>query len=227
LEAANQELESFSYSVSHDLRSPLRAINGFTQVLAEDYADKFDEEGRSVMAEIIANSKRMGQLIDNLLEFSHIGKQKLSIADINMKDLVETVVSELKQQESHRDINVSIAALTNCSGDRNLIKQVLINLISNAFKYTGKETLAQVEIGSYTEPGKEIYYVKDNGVGFDMSYYEMLFGVFQRLHSNREFEGIGVGLAIVHRIITKHSGKVWAEATVGEGACFYFSIPHK
>jgi signal transduction histidine kinase len=227
LEAANQELESFSYSVSHDLRSPLRAINGFTQILAEDYADKFDEDGRSVMAEILANSKRMGELIDNLLEFSHIGKQKLSIANIDMKDLVETVVTELQQQESHRIINVTVAPLAESKGDPNLIKQVLINLISNAFKYTGKEAVAQVEIGSYTKPGQEIYFVKDNGVGFDMRYYEMLFGVFQRLHSNNEFEGTGVGLAIIHRIISKHSGKVWAEAKVDEGACFYFSLPHK
>jgi signal transduction histidine kinase len=225
LEAANKELESFSYSVSHDLRSPLRAINGFTQVLAEDYADKFDEDGRIVMAEIIANSKRMGELIDNLLEFSHIGKQKLSIANINMKDLVDTVVRELQQQETHRVINVSVRPLTDSKGDRNLIKQVLINLISNAFKYTGKETVAQVEIGSYTKDDQEIYYVKDNGVGFDMRYYEKLFGVFQRLHSNNEFEGTGVGLAIIHRVIAKHAGVVWAEAKVDEGACFYFSLP--
>ncbi|MEJ7558459.1 MAG: ATP-binding protein [Pedobacter sp.] len=225
LEAANQELESFSYSVSHDLRSPLRAINGFTQVLAEDYADKFDDDGRMVMEEIIANSKRMGQLIDNLLEFSHIGKQKLSIANVNMKALINTVVTELQQQELHRTIEVSILRLTNSQGDPNLIKQVLINLISNAFKYTGKKARAKVEIGSYTEAGQVIYYVKDNGVGFDMRYYDKLFGVFQRLHSNNEFEGTGVGLAIIHRIIAKHSGKVWAEAKVDEGACFYFSLP--
>jgi signal transduction histidine kinase len=227
LEAANQELESFSYSVSHDLRSPLRAINGFTQVLAEDYAEKFDEDGREVLAEIIANSKRMGELIDNLLEFSHIGKQRLSIADINMMSLTESVVKDLQRQESHREINVSLKHLSNCKGDRNLIKQVLINLISNAFKYTGKEAKAQVEIGSYTEQGHDVYYVKDNGVGFDMRYYEKLFGVFQRLHSNNEFEGTGVGLAIIHRIIAKHSGKVWAEAKVNEGACFSFSLPIK
>jgi signal transduction histidine kinase len=226
LEAANQELESFSYSVSHDLRSPLRAINGFTQVLAEDYADNFDEDGRSVIAEIIQNSQRMGQLIDNLLEFSHIGKQRLSIANINMKALVDTVVNELKRQESGRKITVNILPLTDGKGDRNLIKQVLINLIANAFKYTGKEVIAKVEIGSYTKDDQEIYYVKDNGVGFDMRYYDKLFGVFQRLHSNNEFEGTGVGLAIIHRIISRHSGKVWAEAKVNEGACFYFSLPH-
>ncbi|HEY0053831.1 MAG TPA: ATP-binding protein [Pedobacter sp.] len=225
LEAANHELESFSYSISHDLRSPLRAINGFTQVLAEDYADKIDEDGRSVMAEIISNSIRMGELIDNLLEFSQIGKQRLSIANINMKDLVESVIKDLQQQESHRKINVSVKPLANSKGDRNLITQVLINLISNAFKYTGKEAVAHVEIGSYTKNDQEVYYVKDNGVGFDMRYYEKLFGVFQRLHSNNEFEGTGVGLAIIHRIITKHSGKVWAEAKVDEGACFYFSLP--
>ena len=226
LEAANHELESFSYSVSHDLRSPLRAINGFTQVLAEDYADKFDEDGRSVMAEIISNSMRMGELIDNLLEFSQIGKQRLSIANINMKDLVESVIKDLQLQESHRKIKVSVKPLANSKGDRNLITQVFINLISNAFKYTGKEAVAQIEIGSYTKDAHEVYYIKDNGVGFDMRYYENLFGVFQRLHSNNEFEGTGVGLAIIHRIIVKHAGKVWAEAKVDEGACFYFSLPH-
>lgn len=227
LEAANQELESFSYSVSHDLRSPLRAINGFTQVLAEDYADRFDEDGRSLLAEIIANSVRMGELIDNLLEFSHIGKQRLSIAVIDMMNLADYVVKDLQRQESNREIEVSLLPLKNCKGDRNLIKQVLVNLISNAFKYTGKKAQAQVEIGSYTEEDQEIYFVKDNGVGFDMRYYEKLFGVFQRLHSNSQFEGTGVGLAIIHRIITKHAGKVWAEAKVNEGACFYFSLPNK
>ncbi|MDB5022182.1 MAG: hypothetical protein JWQ28_3309 [Pedobacter sp.] len=227
LEAANQELESFSYSVSHDLRSPLRAINGFTQVLAEDYEDKFDEDGRELLAEIMANSKRMGELIDNLLEFSHIGKQRLSIANINMTTLAEIVIKDLQRQESHREINVDLQPLTNCKGDRNLIKQVLINLVSNAFKYTGKQELAKVEIGSYTEDNNVVFYIKDNGVGFDMRYYEKLFGVFQRLHSNSEFEGTGVGLAIIHRIIAKHSGKVWAEAQVNKGACFYFSLPNK
>lgn len=226
LEAANQELESFSYSVSHDLRSPLRAINGFTQLLAEEYEQSFDEDGRSLLAEIIANSKRMGELIDNLLEFSHVGKQKLSIAEINMVSLVEAVVSDLQRQESHRAIAVSVQPIKSSRGDRNLIKQVLVNLIANAFKYTSKNDRATVEIGSFTKDNQEVYFVKDNGVGFDMRYYEKLFGVFQRLHSNNEFEGTGVGLAIIHRIINKHSGKVWAEAKVNEGACFYFSLPH-
>lgn len=225
LEEANKELESFSYSVSHDLRSPLRAINGFTQVLVEDYADKFDEEGLTVIAEILANSARMGELIDNLLEFSHIGKQNISLAEINMRDMVEGLVTDLEHANPSRKIKVVIEPLENVKGDRNLLKQVFINLISNAFKYTGKTEQPQIEIRSYREGDQQIYSVRDNGAGFDMRYYDKLFGVFQRLHSNNDFEGTGVGLAIVQRIVTKHGGKVWAESKVNEGATFYVSLP--
>ena len=225
LEAVNKELESFSYSVSHDLRAPLRAINGFTQVLLEDYLDKLDDEGKEVMNEIIVNSKKMGQLIDNLLEFSHIGKLNISLVEVAIKELLDAVINDLRHHETDRKIKITLKELHNIKGDQNMLKQVFINLISNAFKYTGKKKEALIEIGSYREKNYCTYYVKDNGAGFDMQYYDKLFGVFQRLHSTSEFEGTGVGLAIIHRIIAKHGGKVWAEGIVDEGACFYISLP--
>ena len=225
LEAVNKELESFSYSVSHDLRAPLRAINGFTQVLIEDYLDKLDDEGKEVMNEIIVNSKKMGQLIDNLLEFSHIGKLNISLVDVAIRELLDAVINDLKPHETNRKIKITLRELHDIKGDQNMLKQVFINLISNAFKYTGKKKEAVIEIGSYREKNYCTYYVKDNGAGFDMQYYDKLFGVFQRLHSTSEFEGTGVGLAIIHRIITKHGGKVWAEGVINEGACFYISLP--
>ena len=225
LEEANKELESFSYSVSHDLRAPLRAINGFTQVLLEDYIDQFNEDAKSLLNEVIINSNKMGELIDNLLEFSRIGKQHVARVSVDIKQLVDTVILELKQLEPARNFNINIRDLANVSGDRNMLKQVFINLLSNAFKYTSKTKDAVIEIGSYVEDEQHIYYVKDNGAGFDMRYYDKLFGVFQRLHSSNEFDGTGVGLAIIHKIIAKHQGKVWAEGKVGEGACFYISLP--
>jgi len=225
LQAVNKELESFSYSVSHDLRAPLRAINGFTQILVEDYQEKLDEEARDVLSVIIDNSKKMGLLIDNLLEFSRIGKQGISVMNVGMKELADSVVAELKQEYPNTEHQVNVKMLENIKGDKNMLKQVLINLISNALKYSGKKKEAMIEIGSYKKDNHYIYYIKDNGVGFDMLYYDKLFGVFQRLHSTDEFEGTGVGLAIVQRIITKHGGKVWAEGKVNEGACFYFSLP--
>ncbi|HEV8083884.1 MAG TPA: ATP-binding protein [Chitinophagaceae bacterium] len=225
LEEANKELESFSYSVSHDLRAPLRAINGFTQVLAEDYLEQLNDEAKAILNEIIANSNKMGELIDNLLEFSRIGKQHVSRVDVNIKQLVDTVISELKQLEPKRIFNIIVNNLYNINGDRNMLKQVFINLLSNAFKYTGNKEEALIELGSYPENDQCIYYVKDNGAGFDMRYYDKLFGVFQRLHSSNEFDGTGVGLAIIQKIIIKHQGKVWAEGKVGEGACFYISLP--
>ncbi len=225
LESVNKELESFSYSVSHDLRAPLRAINGFTRILLEDYLDQLDDEAKEVLEEIISNSKKMGELIDNLLDFSRISKQHVSMFDVNIKELVESVVTEQRQIEPTRKINLTVKKLDNITGDRNMLKQVFINLISNAFKYTGKKEDAIIEIGSYPEDGYHTYYVKDNGAGFDMQYADKLFGVFQRLHSSNEFEGTGVGLAIIQKIISKHGGRVWAEAKVGEGACFYISLP--
>ncbi|MEO8765391.1 MAG: PAS domain S-box protein [Ginsengibacter sp.] len=225
LEIVNRELESFSYSVSHDLRAPLRAINGFTQVLIEEYIDQFNEDAKGLLDVVVANSKKMGQLIDNLLEFSRVGKKPVTLANINIRALVDAVINELKATEPERVFIISINPLENINGDRNMLKQVWINLISNAFKYTSKKQNAVIEIGSYRENDQCIYYVKDNGAGFDMQYYDKMFGVFQRLHSNNDFEGTGVGLAIILKIITKHNGKVWAEGRVDEGACFYISLP--
>lgn len=227
LQAANKELESFSYSVSHDLRAPLRAINGFTEILLEDYAHKLDADGKEAMDEIISNSKRMGELIDNLLEFSRIGKLDVSLVNVNMPEMVEAIVAELKLVEPKRSIDVIINPMPKAKGDRNMLRQVFLNLIANAFKYSGKKENAVIEIGGAEEEGNYVYYVKDNGAGFDMQYYEKLFGVFQRLHSNNEFEGTGVGLALVQRIVLKHSGKVWATGKVNEGACFYVALPNK
>ncbi len=225
LAEVNKELESFSYSVSHDLRAPLRAINGFTQVLLEDYIEQLNEDAKSLLNEVILNSKKMGELIDNLLSFSRIGKQHISRVNVNIAQLVSSVISELKQSESGRIFTISIKNLENINGDKSMLRQVFINLISNAFKYTSKKEESVIEIGSYLQNNERIYYIKDNGAGFDMLYYDKLFGVFQRLHSSNEFDGTGVGLAIIQKIITKHQGKVWAEAKVNEGACFYISLP--
>jgi light-regulated signal transduction histidine kinase (bacteriophytochrome) len=194
-------------------------------VLAEDYADKFDEEAKSIFKEIIANSRVMGELIDNLLEFSRVGKQHISMSEVSIQALVNSVIEEQKQQAPYRTFNILLKDLKSIHGDRNMLKQVFLNLISNAIKYSGKKEEPMIEIGSYQKDDQHIYYVKDNGAGFDMEYYQKLFGVFQRLHSNNEFEGTGVGLAIVQRIIMKHGGSVWAEGKVNEGACFYISLP--
>jgi signal transduction histidine kinase len=224
LEAANKELEAFSYSVSHDLRAPLRSIDGYSRVMIEDYGDKLDDEGKRTLNVIIKNALRMGQLIDDLLAFSRIGKQNLRKVNLDMNALTQVVATELKEQQ-RRDVELNVKSMLAIQGDSSMLKQVITNLVSNAFKYSNKKAKSVVEIGSYAENGHHIYYVKDNGAGFDMRYYDKLFGVFQRLHSANEFEGTGVGLALVHRIVSKHGGKVWAEGKVDEGATFYFSLP--
>lgn len=225
LEYANLELDSFSYSVSHDLRAPLRAINGYSQVLLEDYGDKLSDDGKRNIDIIIKNAKKMGALIDDLLTFSRVGKQNLTKVFLNMNALVESVVNEFMGQPQKNEVEFRINPLQIVEGDNSMLKLVIVNLISNALKYSGKKEKSLVEIGSYKENDTLVYYVKDNGVGFDMKYYDKLFGVFQRLHSASEFEGTGVGLALVQRIIKKHQGNVWAEAKPDEGATFYFSLP--
>lgn len=225
LELANQELESFSYSVSHDLRAPLRAINGFAKMFAEDYTDQLGDEAKMLFEEITENAQKMGELIDNLLEFSRLGQQQVALIPVDVKDLVQGVITELRQQEPGRELSIRTGELPGVMADRNMLKQVFVNLLSNAFKYTSKTKEVTIEIGSYSEGGHIVYYVRDNGAGFDMRYYEILFGVFQRLHSSNEFDGTGVGLALVHKIITKHGGRIWAEGEVDRGACFYVSLP--
>lgn len=224
LEAANKELDAFSYSVSHDLRAPLRAIHGYTKMLSEDYVDKFDDDAKQMMDAVLRNAGKMGRLIDELLAFSRLGKKNLQITTLDMTKLATTVVNDIRYSLRFIKANIVILPLHPANGDAGLVSQVFANLISNAIKYSGLKDSPEIEIGWRKEGSKPVYYVKDNGVGFDMRYYDKLFGVFQRLHRDEEFEGTGVGLALVRRIITRHGGNVWAEAEIDKGATFYFSL---
>ena len=224
LAAANKELESFSYSVSHDLRSPLRAIDGFARMLAEDHGAALAPDAQRQLGVIRANAARMGQLIDDLLAFSRLGRKALEAAPVDLAELARTVAEELRREVADRPIEVAIESVPPARGDRSLLRQVLINLLANAFKFTRGRTPARITFGARRDHGETVYYVRDNGVGFDMAYAAKLFGVFQRLHRAEEFEGTGVGLALVQRIVRRHGGRVWAEARVDEGASFYFTL---
>jgi PAS domain S-box-containing protein len=232
LEVTNKELESFSYSVSHDLRAPLRAIDGFAQMMQEDYHEHLDAEGKRYLSVIRQNSTRMGALIDDLLEFSRLGRQPVALGEVNVDALVREVVEEVLNSEPRSERGAVAAApqievgpLPAARGDRGLLRQVWTNLIANAVKYSGKVQRPFIQV-SGSEVGAENHYsVRDNGVGFNMQYAEQLFRVFQRLHRADEFGGTGVGLAIVHRIVTRHGGRVWAEGVVDNGAMFSFSLP--
>jgi signal transduction histidine kinase len=221
----NKELESYTYSVSHDLRAPLRSIDGYSQILKEDYYDKLDDEGKRVIGVIMNNAKRMGNLIDDLLDFSRMGRKEIHKSEMDVDDLVRTVIDELTEPRNGKNADIRVLPLGHVKGDINMMRQVWLNLISNAIKYSGLREDPKIEIGSYMENGAHCFYVKDNGVGFNMDYKDKLFGVFQRLHKVNEFEGTGVGLALVKRIVTRHGGTIWAEAKVNEGATFYFSLP--
>lgn len=225
LEALNKELESFSYSISHDLRAPLRAINGYMNIFSEDYVEKVDGEGQRLINVVLKNSKKMGLLIDDLLAFSKLGRKELSKHEFSMKDTVLSIWEDLYKMEKDRSIELVLGELPNILAEKSTIQQVWVNLLSNALKYSGHKEKTIIEIASQKKEDEIVYYVKDNGAGFDMKYYHKLFGVFQRLHAAEEFEGTGVGLAIVQRIIEKHKGKIWAEAKLNEGATFYFSLP--
>lgn len=220
----NKELESFSYSVSHDLRAPLRAINGYANMIVEDYNKVLDEEGKRLLEVVQYNAKKMGTLIDDLLAFSRLGKKEIEKTTIDMEELVEGTLSELSKT-AEKFAEIKKGKLSPVKADYSLINQVFMNLISNGVKYSSKKEKPVVEINSSVKDNEVIYSVSDNGVGFDMKYSHKLFGVFQRLHSADEFEGTGVGLAIVQRIVNKHGGKVWADAQLGKGATFYFSLP--
>jgi light-regulated signal transduction histidine kinase (bacteriophytochrome) len=220
----NKELESFSYSVSHDLRAPVRALVGFSKMLEESYNDTLDDEAKRMLGVIHKNAIKMGSLIDDLLEFSKMGRQEVRKSAINIADVVKGVISDINDT-NHYPAKVLVNELLPAYADRALITQVWINLISNAFKYSAKKENPFIEIGSHRDAEYIVYYVKDNGAGFNMDYAEKLFGVFQRLHKATDFEGTGVGLAIVHRIINRHGGRVWAEAKVNEGATFFFTLP--
>jgi len=224
MENANKELEAFSYSISHDLRAPLRSIHGYMNIFSEEYADKIDDEAKRLITIILRNAQKMGQLIDDLLAFSRLGRMELAKQNVSMKDMVHQVWEEQTQLIGPRNIEFVLKEIPEGYADNVTIRQLWVNLVSNAIKYTRNKKNAVVEIGSEEKDDVSTYYVKDNGAGFDMRYYDKLFGVFQRLHSDKEFEGTGVGLAIVQRIISKHGGTVWAEAKPNEGATFYFSL---
>jgi PAS domain S-box-containing protein len=224
LAQSNQELERFSYSVSHDLRAPLRAINGYAQALWDDHAAKLGDEGRRLLAVIRDSAKLGGQLIDGLLNFSRVGRQALARRPVDLTALAGSVVAELRQTQGSVAVEVVLSPLPPVSGDAALLRHVLVNLIGNAFKFSAKRAHPKVEIGAQQDGPEVAYYVKDNGVGFDMEYAGKLFGVFQRLHRPDEFEGTGVGLALAQRIVQRHGGRIWAEGKVDEGATFFFTL---
>ena len=224
LEEANKELEAFTYSVSHDLLSPLRNIDSFIDVMIEDYRNKLNEEGQHTLGVIKRNSTLMGRLIEDLLNFARFGKVPLRKQLVNMNSVVAEVIDELRFMTNQLSAKIKLQDMHPAYCDPQLVKQVWVNLLSNAVKYSRKKEKPEIEIGSLEEDGQIIYYIKDNGVGFDMQYADKLFGVFQRLHKSGEFEGTGVGLAIVHRIITKHGGRIWANSKAGEGAVFEFVL---
>jgi two-component system sensor kinase len=207
------------------MRGPLRAIDGFSRVLMEEYPEKLDTEGKRLLNIIRSNARSMGELIEGLLTFSHLGRQPLDQADIQMEELAKSVFSEVQSAYKERPVVLELQGLPPAFGDRAMIRQVFYNLLSNAFKFTATKRNASIEIGFQEDGNQNTYYVRDNGVGFDMQYSQKLFGVFQRLHSVDEFEGTGVGLALVQRIVLRHGGRVWAEGKINEGATFYFSLP--
>ena len=225
LEAANRELEAFSYSVSHDLRAPLRAIDGFAGILVEDHASELTPDARSCLDVITDRTRHMGQLIDDLLTFSRLGRQPVTRAPIDMSALAEGVVTEARAADPGRAVEIIVQPLAPAAGERSLIRQVFVNLIQNALKFTRTRSPARIEVSCVQHEHETVYVVRDNGIGFEMAYADKLFGVFQRLHRAEDFEGTGVGLAIVQRIIHRHGGRVWADAVVDEGATFYFTLP--
>jgi PAS domain S-box-containing protein len=226
LKLANGEMEAFSYSVSHDLRVPLRAIDGFSHALLEDYGDKLDADGARLLNVVHDNTAKMGRLIDDILSFSRVGRAELTEGVVDMAASVQSVLTDLEPTLRNRTVRFRVGALPSAQGDATMMQRVWANLIENAVKYSGKKPEADIEIGAEAQDKETIYYVKDNGAGFDMQYADKLFGVFQRLHTS-EFNGTGIGLAIVKRIVTRHSGRVWAEGRPNEGAAFYFALPNK
>ncbi|MBV9575971.1 MAG: PAS domain S-box protein, partial [Gammaproteobacteria bacterium] len=224
LETSNQELDAFTYSVAHDLKAPLRAIDGFSKILMQDYNEKLDEEGKRILATVVGNTEKMGKLIEDLLALSHIGRHEIKKEYMDMHALVESIAKDLIHSMPNRQITLDLKKLESVKCDPALIRQVWLNLISNAIKFTQTKKNALIEIGSLSDVNFVTYYVKDNGLGFDMKYLDKLFGVFQRLHG-KEIEGTGIGLANVKRIITRHGGKAWGEGKIGVGASFYFTLP--
>jgi light-regulated signal transduction histidine kinase (bacteriophytochrome) len=225
LQAANADLESFSYSVSHDLRAPLRVVDGYCQMFMDEFGAGIAPQGREILEKARAGATRMNQLIDDLLRLARFSRQPLNTRPVEMGALVQRVVTNLQEQLQGRGVQLEIGALPDCVADAALLEQVFTNLLSNALKFTAGRPNTRIEVGTRSEDAEQIYFVKDNGVGFDMRYAERLFGVFQRLHSQAEFSGTGIGLSIVHRIIRRHGGRTWAEGALQQGATFYFSLP--
>ncbi|HEY0349937.1 MAG TPA: PAS domain S-box protein, partial [Pyrinomonadaceae bacterium] len=226
LQAANKELEAFSYSVSHDLRAPLRHINGFSQALLEDYADRLDDGGKEYLNEVRSASQEMAKLIDDLLQLARVTRGEMRREEVNLSELAHSVIEELKKINGKRNVAIEIKEGLKARGDKRLLRVMLTNLLGNAWKFTSHRDQAEVSLGQTRQNGESFYFVRDNGAGFDMTYANKLFGAFQRLHTAGEFEGTGIGLATVQRIITRHGGRVWAEGTVNEGATFYFTLPN-
>jgi signal transduction histidine kinase len=225
LEFANREMEAFSYSVSHDLKAPIRAMQGFSRMLVGEHAAKLDAEGRRLLQVVCDNTKLMHHLIDDLLALSRLGRLQIRKSVINLTAMVRQIFDQLRTQTPERELRLTVGDLPPALGDQSLLNQVMMNLLGNAVKFTKSRETAVIEVGGRTEGKEDIYYVKDNGVGFDERYADKLFGVFQRLHGGEEFEGTGVGLSIVKRIVQRHGGRVWAKGKVGEGATFYFALP--
>jgi two-component system, sensor histidine kinase and response regulator len=225
LEQANRDLESFAYSVSHDLRQPLSQVEGFCELFRSEHSAAVSPDGSVLLEQIWAGTKRMGKLIDDLLHFSRMGRTPMEKLPIPMRTLALDVVARLTAATPDRRSAVEVAELPDAWGDPSLIEQVLVNLVSNALKFSGGREAARVEVGSLRQGGETVYYVRDNGVGFDMRYAHKLFGVFQRLHTVEEFPGTGIGLSIVQRVVTRHGGKAWADSRKGEGTTFFFSLP--
>jgi PAS domain S-box-containing protein len=224
LELANKELEAFSYSVSHDLRAPLRALDGFSQAVIEDYGDKLDETGQDYLNRIRQASQTMAQLIDDMLQLSRVIRAEMNRDNVNFSDLAVSIVDELKLSQPDRQVEFIIAPDVTVTGDRQLLQILLHNLLENAWKYTGKCPNARIEVGVAAKDGKPVYFIQDNGVGFNMEYASKLFQPFQRLHSEKEYPGTGIGLAIVQRVVARHGGRIWAKAEPGKGAAFYFTL---
>ncbi len=225
LESANKELEAFTYSVSHDLRAPLRAIDGFSKIVMKEHSTQLDEEGLRFLNIVRDNIQKMNLLINDLLALSRVGRKKINFASIDFRPIIESIQEDLKTTFGNRKITLNLKDLPVATGDKFLLTQVWQNLLSNAVKYTGSKERPEIEIGGESNGKMTTYYIKDNGVGFDMKYASKLFEVFQRLHREEDFEGTGVGLSIVQRIIHRHGGKVWAQSTLNEGSTFYFSLP--
>ena len=223
--AANRELESFSYSVSHDLRAPLRSINGFSAALLEDHADKLDAEAQSYLQRIRAGATRMGHLIDDMITLARTARVEMSLENVDLSAIAQEVANQLHAMQPERKVEFRIQPALVVQGDRNLLRSVLENLLENAWKFTSKKPAALIDLGAERHSHDLVYFVRDNGAGFDMRYVDKLFGVFQRLHNEKDYSGTGVGLATVQRIIQRHGGTIWAESRPGQGATFYFELP--